>query len=724
VSVLLGLSNVRACVYNKCIAAYILFLYVLCWGVDFGGHVNMMMINTTRKDTKYLLWGVMLLLVGRWVVEGATIFAYNSELAFAEYYLDKVLPTYASAFNWTTYNGAVTECQRQYPKEELTRLCQLTTTREFAKVGVFWDPLRNYTLRRNHPLVDCKYSVEFVGASAESNSNQGGDGGSMHAANLLQFEKFEFHVQQNCSSNARFPDSRGSTFDVFAYTDHSLATCTTSDHQDGKYSIVCEVPMFPSQSILPGNNHCIYLTVNLEHEHYDTFSLALESWTDTYPNLREVLVNNVTYCASDHSRYLSSLLVDSGELGLRHHFIRRSHVPSPLQQLLDRDGPHHHHEHGHPIVIYSGVWMRHDDSKPANIGDCSDQFATQVETCHRRYDERNCHPSWIHDSVNSSSVAYYLPSNSSDRYDSLSMWIHRRGCFYEVHGYKVSQKKVAVPDIGTSSVASDSVLPSLYSFRPLQLTVVRRKEMIWTVPTYKSLQQLRDGTTSVQFYGASHMRYLFMGMIETFHGASALISFDRKITSAVSHDFSFTTSHYADELAANIQNACKQQQGRRVFVLQAGDWDLSVSISRVFKDPRYATNLVNVLTDLLEGRLACPRVQHVVFVTGLPYPMCNADADGDYCADQRCFRTNTAIAAMNTHILQHLLNATLQPGMKLSVVDAYSIVSPRIMMNENVEIGCANHFSCAVQGQQRRTYMIHGRSGMAVLQALLHALSN
>jgi hypothetical protein len=694
------------------------------------------------KVCQIVIWMVWMSLFASWiclntfmnvhemmVADAVAIFAYNGELDLANYYFNTVLPTYAPAYNWSSYNIAVTECQAQHPGEAALQDCQTKVNKEFAKLSVFWDPLRNYSLRRHHPFVDCQYSIEFVGAKL--NSEEDGFMNRVHVSNWLEFYSYKFHVRQTCPAHARLQDVGGSTFDMFAYSEQSLATCTSKDLFDGNYSILCEVPAFPTQTITSNSQHCIQLSVNLEHEHYDAFSLALDAWIDTYPNIREPIVNNVTYCTAAmlQPSLPSFTETSSNEDERQHRFVRRSTVPDPLNQyVLSIEGNHHYHHPTHrPVVMYSGIWMRQEPDDDYLLGgNCNVNFGAYVESCQRNFDHNRCQQSWLHDSLNASRAASLFASTSKSRYDSASMWVNRRGCFSEVYSYKVEHKKLIAPDVGTHAVASDSQLPLLYSFRPIHMALLRR-EMAWTIAGYSNLQQIHDDSTSIHFIGASHMRYLFMGTIEAIYGGTEISKFDRKVSNGVFNSLRFTTTHYADDLALNIRKVCENlttPMGRGILVLQTGDWDLSVSVSRALKDSSYLANLARVLTDVLEGRTPCPSIHHIIFITGLPYPLCNADGDADFCGDQRCFRTNTAVAALNIYILQRLLNVTVHPGMKLSIVDAYSIIIPRIMLNENIETTCSNHFSCAVEGRHRRTHMVYSPSGMAIFQSLLHALSN
>jgi hypothetical protein len=138
---------------------------------------------------------------------------------------------------------------------------------------------------------------------------------------------------------------------------------------------------------------------------------------------------------------------------------------------------------------------------------------------------------------------------------------------------------------------------------------------------------------------------------------------------------------------------------------------------------------LKLLTDILEGKYPCDGIKEIVFVTPMPYPVCLYDDPYRHCSSFRCLRTNSAIAAIRNYFMQHLLGVSVSAKKSLSIVDAFEIVRPRILLNENYEVVCTNHYSCAISDNRPKdstnhtsTEMVHTPAGIAVFESLLHAL--
>jgi hypothetical protein len=659
---------------------------------------------------------------------------YNTELDVVNVYFDHILPAFTS-FNMTAYNHDITEkCPYQaeiVSSMEHQERCQTQVSAEYAQTSKLWTPTKDIPRNRHHHLPDCNYSVSFLGAAVET-PTAGVDFEYQH----LRFTEHAFLVHQNCSSG-NLKLAGGATFNIFGYSDEALAACTAQDFLDGKFKIVCKTPDFSGKPSTiqqqPGHDtrglqqKCLRLTVLLEHEHFDAMSLVIGSWSDLYSGMRQVLVNNETFCSviqnDDNKEAVHSISHNA-------HFLRKSSLP-PFLSITDQMAV--------DASIFSGIWTRQNEIVSATADlrfRCWSHFVDALESCadiSTEHSNGRCHQSWYRDlKLNVSMQLEMLTTQSNERYISPSWMNNWRGCFLHAYGYKAMQGRLEVFDPDMSMVSGSPDLVQQFSFRPLQMKaasagVPQYPHLEWSVPHYPNLHRLLSNKTELKFVGASHMRYLFLSMLEVMHGARTVANFPRKVVNCTFQNLDFEGARYANEHVEVLSKTCTTWANRGVtngvFIVQAGDWDLTVGISRFLRDPSYGASLVKFLKELVEGSLNCSAVSHLVYVTGVPHPVCMSDLGHDYCADMRSFRTNTAIAALNTYVLRHLLAATVHPSMKLSIVDAYSIISPRIMLNENHETVCTNHFSCGVEFNRRDT-MAHTPSGMAVNQALLYALTS
>jgi hypothetical protein len=149
-------------------------------------------------------------------------------------------------------------------------------------------------------------------------------------------------------------------------------------------------------------------------------------------------------------------------------------------------------------------------------------------------------------------------------------------------------------------------------------------------------------------------------------------------------------------------------------------------ISKFLRDAQYGGEIfMNLLTDILEEKYPCQGIKEIVFITPMPYPICLFDDPHYQCSSFRCLRTNSAISAIRNYFMKRLFGVSVATTKSLSIVDAFEIVSPRIMLNENYEVVCTNHYSCAVNLDSSNgtiTKMIHTPAGIAVFESLLHAL--
>jgi hypothetical protein len=251
------------------------------------------------------------------------------------------------------------------------------------------------------------------------------------------------------------------------------------------------------------------------------------------------------------------------------------------------------------------------------------------------------------------------------------------------------------------------------------------------------------------FVGASHMRYNFDAVTEYFLGQKVLENVPRKHDSLqivnMRYNFIANAQHqsaFLTELCGRLQDDTLSsnysvRSSNHTLIFQTGAWDLSSgSLRRFLKDPNVGLRLLKVFEGIFTGTLPCGNLKHIVWLTSLPHPVCYDDANVQ-CEGNRSYRLNAAIAAGNDFYLRYLLRvireataAGLTSAPRVSVIDTFSIIRPRLIFNEDNEVNCLNHYSCRVSAPASSRYaeghanvMLHTPGGAAVVKSIINALA-
>lgn len=115
-----------------------------------------------------------------------------------------------------------------------------------------------------------------------------------------------------------------------------------------------------------------------------------------------------------------------------------------------------------------------------------------------------------------------------------------------------------------------------------------------------------------------------------------------------------------------------------------------------------------------------PGLRHLVWVTTVPYPFCLNDND-EPCHFLRGFSNNAASSAINRRMLNFLRRVSSHPelAVKISIVDAFSIIAPRIILNNDNEVICSMHYICreVFYNEVRNVYT---PAGLAVVESIMN----
>lgn len=240
-----------------------------------------------------------------------------------------------------------------------------------------------------------------------------------------------------------------------------------------------------------------------------------------------------------------------------------------------------------------------------------------------------------------------------------------------------------------------------------------------------------DRSKSIHFIGSSHIRFSFDSITE-FYGLGYLPGGFTEVQNMKSyHAIEDYSSIFADDQADGLRRQCstfhKYPNINQTIVFMTGAWDLTfVPLRRHFHDPISAAKLAHVMIDILEGRIVCPNIKKFIWLTEIPYSPCYDDNDL-VCKKVKGFRTNAAIAALNEYYLNALSNVVVKEGLQFIIIDAYSIISPRLQLLPDTEYDCYFHYHCKSYNHNRDPMfplqLSHTPGGDAMVRSILIALS-
>jgi hypothetical protein len=615
-------------------------------------------------DNMLLTLRYLVICLGLFAV-GAVGFAFSPEWEQYRHYRDYVLPTFAPQCNLTDYYRDIHSCT--FSNRRI--MCEkIVLVRYHRKNCVIWTPMFSHDNNSTayHPLPDCQYTFELTGSFREVDTVDQGHNLDVFLFRVTQYQcVFQF---SSAHSGIQHRLQGGSSFDIFAYTAHAMARCRTIDHFNDTYTIRCSAP-----AAVRSERACINLSILLEHEHYDTFSLVLQMWTVSYSSVRRTLIDNTSFCT------------DTG-LPVR---VRPRVQPSDIAV--------------NGINYFSGNWIWRPLRHKLGITFCTEHNSSFLEFSRRRV---------------GTSLEY-------------SIWNSFRGCYQDVVEYKWADI-YEIPDDGTPQIARSEDVSQEFEFKAffsssVDLHPTSETSRALNLPTHDAMSRLvAENEQMFILCGASHMRYTTFGLLDMLYGSETIRSMSRN-ESIVRHEhFHFEFHPYAHQMTSFVKSVCANislSTASVTLVLQTGDWDLTSGPSKLTDDPSSGPALLQVIRGILDGANPCYPVHHVVFLTAMPYPICYSDSEAR-CAEHRCFRTNPAIAATNHYLMEHLLNMTVAASKRFSIVDAFDIGVPRVALNQNFEVACRNHFLCAVGGHNDTgTEMVYAPTGLAVVQTLLQALT-
>lgn len=534
--------------------------------------------------------------------------------------------------------------------------------------------------------------------------------------------EFVFLVKQrNCGT----PDGEiqgGSAFEAFSHSLHYLASCAYHDLYNRYYLIVCRTPSFGKTSV--GHEHysrsqkasetplrvltaepepepeemCMRVTIMLMYEHFDAVGETLYEMftTPLYLPLLTTLLDNTLFCALLPTAQRKGRGMFRIPTGLPVYVVRS--IEANLEFQTDHESlvaesnyvianPH--------IRWFSGLWTTEENMHVVH---------QRVLEGYRRQQ---------HHDVTVSTDETTRVDKSDLGYDAVAEYFITVQRFHQIR--RDAQKYGTImyygcdapfPSISTDNQESDW-LSKRYEFYPTLHTAggdMLPLTSIWKKDISKLLNSAEGRQMEYYWWGASHLRYDFDLLIKILHGEDALRGVERKHDALSFGNMHWVGAAYAMQVAVSLEAKCAalrtaaangKSLGNATFVIQTGAWDLGATgVRRYISDP--ITGLPRLLATverLASGELDCPGLMHIVFATAVPYPFC-FDHEDWHCDLLRGYRNNDAIAASNDFAISTLLAMNFTATRRLSIVDSFGIIKPRIILNSDNEVICSNHYVC------------------------------
>jgi hypothetical protein len=615
----------------------------------------------------------------------------------------------------------------------------------------------------HHKKPDCNYTI-----SSPTISWQASEAAVPHQLAFITFQ-FTLVETQSLDENAK-KIIGGTDFELLGFTNHALGSCLSKDHFNYTYTISCRFPVGEDHmtSIAPASTLCMRLTVMLDQEHYDGYSEVLRTGNPDSPPIRVAVVNDTEFCGTVPPRpvpgqSIASSITADNKYSIEESIFRVS-VPASasvhpilnsteftISRLNTGEGII-----GQNVSIYTGFWVS-KSAAPVSLAvginnhitadvvakygfSCDDVSGSDLllgrdnelpKPVLGRVSRKNNH-------LMARPPSSLVLANDLSRHESPDIKENYEPCYLMAVDYKNQSGRLVdfdhlrttmgptIPKVATTH--SEHSLK--YSFRPVtQVWSADRSRVDMYVSTYSQLPMLKAAGESNKYYvfmGASHMRYLFMFVMESLYGRKIVNNVDRKGTYFTMGNgrFVYQDSAYANYQVDMIKKICSETVtpgSEYTIIMQTGTWDMYTgSLRKFLRSPKSAQLLLTTISDMFEGRLACAHVTRLVWVTSMPFPICY-----DIVCDRlRGFRTSVGLQALNEFYLSSLLKMKMLPTKRLTIVDAFSIIQPRLGLSYNYESACDDHYSCIVQGYQGLYEMTYTPGGLATSQALLHALSS
>ena len=470
----------------------------------------------------------------------------------------------------------------------------------------------------------------------------------------------------------------GSNFDIFCRSNETISGCSFIDHFNSSYTVQCPYCGELSKSEMETQPRSVirYVSIVLTSEYFDALSDAINPW------LLDTLLDDVP---------MEFNIYDDG--------MRSSSSGNKISE-----GSNLKLSYSNPITWYSVKWSIRNQSISHEITNMLRATPNLVRNLY------SCNSSWTIEK------RIFLPERDSYR-ECLNLSVNSTGT-HMYHNTSLCDR------VRVSELSTVPKLESIDGSNDGKIINIKKRK-------YESSQTYANMAKSnflYHFIGESHIKYLFNYYVYRIYAIKLHYSVsgshtDKEYRNLYFHwtNYSFTQIHALKQLCSN-QNEFRAKKFTVIF--QTGHWDLSGKISSLrflIASDGLGLQLIDFIKSILSGRTVCKGLQHFIWLTTLPYPFC---AHNFYCKENRGRRTTDNIRALNSFYTSQLLNINMSPSIRLSIVDAFNIVYPRIFLAEEKEVVAVNHYLAggsfgAGSFGVRATF-----AGFAIADAVREALSD
>lgn len=498
------------------------------------------------------------------------------------------------------------------------------------------------------------------------------------------------------------PDTAGSWSPQNTRNGNGLGTHGTHEtHSDGGNTVTPPLASSSSSSSSSASatSFCMHLTILLDYEHFGAFDDWLRPGLKT-PGLRHVLYDHFELCTATATSTVKGIGESVGAV--------RTDVAKEVTAVAGQGGHRVGHLDRRRIVTFSGHWRQTpvSVSLPPSVQQASSQiafvlFSVQEERTNSSHVDTPLILQHALNEVPQPAITFELDS-----------WLWE----------PTTQRFISYPEALAAAAVGGNIAtittPAIFDPAIYEGS---------TDPRGDNHKAYTRGSL-MTFMGCSHVRYLYDALVLE---AGSYLPRNRKHGSCSTGNYRYIEEYLAQHQATRVEQYCREleaesreqgpghgkgqkwgqgyEKGWRdhVLFLQPGAWDTTHQSPRmIIYNNESAPALMLVLERILSGSLKCGRLRQIVWFTAMPYPLCVDDPV--VCNKVRLHRSNGAIQALNSYFLKRLhgMNTSLWTGtgttapVMLSIVDAFSIIYPRLLQKESEEVVCVLHYLCRMNNDK------------------------
>ena len=359
------------------------------------------------------------------------------------------------------------------------------------------------------------------------------------------------------------------------------------------------------------------------------------------------------------------------------------------------------------------------------------QYCDKIKMSHNHIENRHY---ILNDRITFYSGSWINQSLRSDSDGNLSS-IYRHRNIKDLSAYQFIQTKMTQL-VYVNKLESNLLNPDIsqkignqYKFQSLMIT--NDNLNININPTLNLTSLFERSSHQYHFIGSSHMRFKVHALLEYLYGDDVLKNIGQVDTNyhyrnIYSHTSATDYSNlYVAEAIDLIINLCGNVKTNFTLILQNGAWDLfNMNFRHMMNTTNNNQKLMLTLTNILSNPInSCPNLKHLIWLTAVPYPICHSSNTD--CNQWRKYSRNSIISALNQNNLNIMIKSKVHSNIKLSIIDSFSIMKPRLVFNEYMEVTTTLHYLATLKEYGINSNgIVHTVAGDAELESLLLALAS